>query len=335
MDGRIGRHPPLTPEGFQERLLEVLAEEISIFPARSFWPSALDHPCDRQVVWRFTRWELQEPHSPIRQAIFDQGRHYQPLIYARLEAMGYDVVREGDRPRQYRVRGGGIVSGRPDGKLRGYRGVRFASPDVLECKSMSGFEYERTHAVEDLKKAKSVWTRLYHAQGQLYAFLEEVPGISFVLYSKATGMLKLIRDELDFGFVERLLERMERLQPMIAAGIDPPPISYDWNVCGGCGFLKQCYPPRDFGQGASIIDDPEFVELLERRELLRPHSREYETIDKAVKARLGHEGIEYAIAGPFTIEGTQIDREAYSVPKGSYVKYSIKRAGTPGSGLEH
>lgn len=315
----------LTPEGFAEVQKRSLEKRIEIYPARSWYPSSAGHPCDRYQVWRMTRWQKQAPHDHVLQSIFDQGRDCQPLIYRRLEEMGFDVVRESDRPTQYTLKNGARISGRPDGKIRGYKGERYASPRILEAKSMSGFEFDRMNTVDDLRNAERHWTRSYYAQGQLYTFLEDLPLGVFVLYSKATGMLKLIPYELDLGYAETILARIERLQELVNSGAEPEPIPFVWGVCGGCGFLDQCFPARDFGEGASVIEDTVLVEQLERRAALQPATREYEALDKEIKTRLKHDGIKQAIAGPFVIEGQERSRKEYTVKASKFVAYSIER----------
>src|SRR4030067_2916519 len=109
---------------------------------------------------------------------------------------------------------------------------------------MSGSEWDRVESVEDLRHAGSHWTRSYYAQGQLYCFLEDAPFGVFVLKSKQTGILKWIPYELDYAYAEGLLQRVERLQPLVDAGVDPDPIAYDHGVCGGGGFRWQCSAAR-------------------------------------------------------------------------------------------
>lgn len=316
----------LTPEGFDEALRAQLRSEIKVYPARSFWPSSLSHPCDRALVWNFLNWEKKAPHDEVLQSIFDEGREHMPSIYRRLEAMGFEIVRESDRPVQYRV-GGGIISGRPDGRIIGFRGVRYPAPRILEIKTAVDHQWESLNTVDDIRNSESHYVRGYYGQGQLYAFLENVSSGVFVLKNKTTGLLKLIPYELDYEHAEGLLKRVERLQPMVDEGKDPDPIVFNWKVCGSCGFLDQCYPAKNFGEGASVIDDAAFVAQLERREQLRPQSSEYDAVDREIKARLKHEGIKEAIAGPFVIQGAERNRKAYSVEASSFVQYTIKRAG--------
>jgi hypothetical protein len=113
----------------------------------------------------------------------------------------------------------------------------------------------------------------------------------------------------------------------VAQGVDPDPIPFDPIVCGGCAFEAQCYPPRDFGPGTQVLEDPALVEQLEVRERLKPASDEYQELDRTVKAILKRNGIKMAIAGPFQIELTERGVKEYTVPARTDLVVSIKRTG--------
>jgi hypothetical protein len=315
----------LTPEGFDAALRVVLESEISIFPARAFYPSSIGHPCDRFLVWNFTRWQTKARHDVVLQSIFDEGKLHQPSVYQRLEQIGFEVVRESDRPTQYKV-GRATISGRPDGRVIGFRGTKYKPPLILEAKSMSGYQWDTVRTSRDLLNSPSVWQRSYYAQAHMYALLENTPRILFALKNKQTGMLKVIPDELDYGYAEQILQRVERLHPMVERGLDPDPIPFDLGICGDCGWKGQCYPARSFGDGATVLDDAELIALLERRETLKPSNREYERIDEAVKARLKREGVKFALVGPFIVDGKIVAKKEYTVPACESVRYEIKRA---------
>ena len=314
----------VTPAGFDTLQRAMLDRRVSIYPARAFYPSTIGHPCDRLIVWKFIRWDEQAKHDAVLQSIFDQGRQQQPFIYQRLEELGFEIIRESDRPTQYKVKGG-VISGRPDGKVIGFRGYRYKPPLVLEAKWMSDYQWQRIATAEDLRHAPSVWTRGYYTQGQTYAFLENLPRGLFALANKTTGMVKLVPFELDFGYAEDLLRRLERLAPMIQQGVDPEPIPYDANICGGCGFRALCYPPRTFGEGASVLEDAALMEALEERERLQEDKARYEQLDKLVKARFKDEGVKFALVGPFVVEGKPVEKKAYTVPARTEIHYEIRR----------
>jgi hypothetical protein len=267
-------------------------------------------------VWRATRSQSQELHGHVLQSIFDQGNELQPIIQRRLEALGFTVQGEGDRPRQYRI-AGSVISGRPDGKLIAYKGQKYRPAPVAEFKSMSSWQFERTRTLDDLRKSPSHWTRNYYAQGMLYAYLEDLPAGVFVLMDKTIGMLRLLPFELDYAYVESLLQRVERLQPMVDQHVDPDPIPYDPSVCGGCGFKGQCYPPRDFGPGLRVIEEPTLLEDLEEIRGLEEAADRHAQLTKSVKERLkvlvGAEG--EAVIGPWGATLRKVHKAAYTVPE--------------------
>jgi hypothetical protein len=317
----------ITSEGFATLQQTALEKQISIYPARAFYPSSLGHPCDRAIVWRFTRWERQAKHDAVLQSIFNEGRHHQPSIYQALETMGFELVRESDRPRQYKT-GAGTISGRPDGKIMAFRGEKYWPPLILEAKTMSGYQWDQVKTIEDLRRASSHWTRSYFAQGQLYCFLEDTPFGVFILKSKQTGMLKCLPYELDYAFAEQLLQRVERLQPMVDQGVDPEPIPFDPSICGGCGFRAQCYPPRDFGPGLRVIEEPALLEDLEEIHRLEEAADRHGQLTKSVKERLkamvGTQG--EALIGPWSATLKQVHKASYVVKEHDETHVKLHRS---------
>jgi len=315
----------LTTEGFAALQQNTLEKAVSVYPARAWYPCSIDHPCDRFLVWNFTRWETKARHEPTLQSIFDEGRMHQPDIYARLEKMGFRIVRESDRPTQYKLKGGARISGRSDGRIIGFRDAKLDPQAILEAKSASPFTWERLRTAEDIRTDRDHWTRGYYGQGQVYALLENVPRVAFVLKNKLTGLLKVIMADLDMAYAEGILKRVERLQPMVDQGVDPEPIPYDRAICGGCGFLTQCYPPRSYGEGVELVEVSGLLDLLEERDKHAAGHAEYEAADRAVKAILKREGIKFGLCGPFVIDGKVIAKKEYTVPAQEQTQYSIRR----------
>jgi CRISPR/Cas system-associated exonuclease Cas4 (RecB family) len=276
----------LTTDGFARAYEELLRRERRIWPARSWHPSGIGHPCDRYLVWRWTRHEEQQVHTTTLQAIFGEGAVHQPHVYQRLEQLGFEVVREQDRPRQWEPRPGVVISGRIDGRIIGYRGVRYDPARILEIKTASDYSWQALHTIEDVRASEHHYIRAYWAQGQLYCLLENLPQGVIVLKSKQTGLLKLLPYELDYGYSEHLVQRLERLTPMVLAKQDPPPIPYAREVCGDCGFNHICYPPRVGGEGTKVIEDAALLVELERLERLGDDAKEYQHAEKWVKDRV-------------------------------------------------
>lgn len=280
------------------------------------------------MVWNFTRWQEKRPHDWVLQSIFGEGRLHQPSVYTRLEAWGFDIVRESDRPSQYKLGAGAVVSGRLDGKIRGYKTEKFRPPLVLEIKTAQGYAYDRLNTIQDIERADHYYVRNYADQGHLYCFLENLPRGVIVLKSKATGALKPIPFELDFGRAEALLQRFERLQPLIDKQVDPPPIPFDRDVCGRCPFTHVCWPPKDFGAGAGLIEDAQLIEDLAAREKVKAARDQYEDLDKGIKARLKQLGLKAgakAIAGAYLIQVAERSVKEFTVKARTDTIFDIER----------
>ena len=113
-------------------------------------------------------------------------------------------------------------------------------------------------------------------------------------------------------------------QPMVRGNIDPDPIAFNWRVCGNCGWRDSCYPKVDFGEGAKVLDDNVLVNKLVQWSALKKDAAEYNRLDKEIKEQLNYQGIKDAIAGPYVIEGKEINRKEYTVKAGSFVRYTIE-----------
>jgi len=276
----------LTPEGFEIAQKEWLESQIKIWPARAFYLFDAGHPCDRFKTWRWTMSEAQRPHDYVLQSIFGEGHLHQPDVYNKLDALGFDIVREGMRAKQWTLPGGAVISGRIDGWVRGYRRAKYDPPRLLEIKSSSPHVFASIDRIEDLRNAREHYIRAYYDQGQLGAILEETEHGVFVFKNKLTGMLKVVPFALDYAYAEAMVKRIERLNEIVKAKIDPPPITYDSGICGRCGFEFLCFPPRDAGEGFVRIEDPGLVDDVERRAALEPDKKEYDELDKSVKERL-------------------------------------------------
>lgn len=302
----------LTPDKFEEAQRLFLESQIQQYPPRSWWPSSLGHQCDRYLVWSRTRWQEGLRHDYTLESIFGEGRLHAPSMYDRLEKMGYEVFREWYKPLEYKV-GGGVISGKPDGALKSYKGVKFDSVGILELKTAQGHAFNKLDTLDDIKGAREPWVRGYYVQSNLYAFLANESWFVLAIKSKATGMMKVIPGELNFDDAETTLKRVEKLQPMVDRNEDPPPILYDESVCGRCQFRMICWPPREMGVGVQILEDSILADDIERRAGLRESKSEYDALDKSIKKRLKAQGVGDAICGNFLISMKQRPVKGFSV----------------------
>jgi CRISPR/Cas system-associated exonuclease Cas4 (RecB family) len=317
----------LTPEGFHSTYLNLLRSERKTWPARSWTPSNLGHPCDRFLVWRFTRWDEQQAIEPELQAIFQEGNIHQPHVYAALERMGFQIQREDEKTKQWEPSKGIRLSGRIDGKILGFKGQKYQPSIILEIKTTSPYTFDALNTIDDVRKNRAHYVRAYYDQDILYCILEERPRGIMVFKNKQTGLLKAIPFELDYDRAEWLIKRAERLQPMVDKKLDPPPIDFDAKICGDCAFNHLCFPDKQGGQGAALVENAELLMQLEERAELEPMSKRYDALDKAakdtIKAVMGKDG--QAMCGPWAIKVATRPRKSYTVEDGETTTVKLSR----------
>lgn len=309
----------LTPDIFDAALKESFEKEIKIYPARSNWPSTAGHPCDRYLVWRRTRWQEQAVHDAGLQSIFDEGREHQQKVIDRLVKMGFEVT-ETDRPFEYAG-----YSGKIDGKIKAFKGERYEKPIPIEIKTCSPWVFAKLKTEQDIIAAKEHYIRGYQHQMTLYLLMNDAEDGAYIFKNKLSGWLKFIPAKIDWTLADSLVLRSKAIDRMAADKTDPPPISYDDGICGRCGFLGLCYPPKDFGEGAELIVDQEFVDMLTRHQELKSAASEYEAIDKAVSARVKNHPL--ILAGDYIIEGKEIPRKGFTVADSTQWRKTIRMAG--------
>lgn len=337
----------ISPGEFAAAQRETLESTILVYPTRAWYPSSLGHPCDRFLVWSFTHPEWRQPHDAILESIFREGRlHHagetpgqgaRASIYARLEEMGFDLFRDPPKPTQYRV-GNAVLSGKPDGWIRGFRGERFPQLIVFEGKSLAAHSWDRLNSIDDVLSAPDHWTRGYAEQLNCYLFLENLEHGALVLKSKGTGLLKWLPTQLDYGRAECMLVRIEQLEPYVATASDPEPIAYDHGICGRCPFLGSCYPSRSLGAGATVLDAGDrayetLLTLIAERDALAESSKEYDRLDRAVKKELREIGLTATteeprtiLLGPWAITARAVPVRVHVVEPRVDIRYAIEAA---------
>src|SRR5690606_26137895 len=151
----------------------------------------------------------------------------------------------------------------------------------------------------------------------LYLWMREHGHGFLYLVNKLTFEPKAVwfslEDPRALELVEEALQKLERVNRHVAEGTVPEPID-EPDTCSRCAFYHICLPDLT-REVIRIEDDPEIEEMLARRAELEPAYREYQQVDKAVKARL--EGTERAIIGPWLVRGRLVQRKGYVVEAGT------------------
>jgi CRISPR/Cas system-associated exonuclease Cas4 (RecB family) len=263
-----------------------------------------------------TNWADRLPHPPEVEFIFEGGRAVEELALKDFEDAGFKVYRpEPDK---------GIMESRP--RITGHIDIRvdFGDGQVVtgEIKGLNVYDWQKLNTIEDFFSSKKPWILKYPAQLMTYLYIKGEERGFFYLKSIPRFQPKLIWVPLDYGYMETILQKTERVEKHIQTGTMPDPIG-DPVYCPNCAFLHICLPEIRQKAMEFVFDDDELLEKLERRYSLTESHTEYEHLDKDIKAAF--RGRERLMIGDFLIIGNKIE------PKGKqpYLKYKITKL-TPG-----
>lgn len=293
--------------------------------ARTYVYASGRRSCVRRMALDMMHPEDDSTPAPDALERMQIGREREASIVARLMQIGprcappFEVV-EGQRPFQIRDRDGvDLIHGKIDGRLQFDKTTR----PVFEVKWGESFRHVET--LEDLDR--SPWTR--HALDQLLSYLlaESEPWGFFILGRPGVPLFLRVELEEHLDRAERFLVDARRAVDAATGGALPE-YTTSPAECRRCPHLgKACAPPLDFGEGVKVIDDPELIELAERREATAEAAQEYAKADKRLKESL--RGVESGLLGPFGISGKWRPGTKYDVPKD--VKEQFKRVEEHGS----
>lgn len=298
-----------------EKLFRAKAEKIKVYPCNNLRASNLGHPCERYLYLLIKHWDEQKPHDVGLQNIFDLGNKLEEHTIENIKEAGYEVVTPTVRSWKIQVKGG-IITGREDIRIKDENGELLP----VEIKGISPMEFDKLNSVEDFLKSKKPWIRSYPAQlfTYLYHFAKE-HGF-FAITNKLTGQTKFIDVEFDYEYGESLLQKAERIYAALEAGT-PPEACDDISLCEGCSLQHICGECRRVP--ADIGLDEELDAMIARKNELAEAKREYESVDKQIKERIGER--EKVITGQYLIQRKAFKKAAFTVPESTQYRVTIKR----------
>jgi hypothetical protein len=300
------------------RIKEAKRTKIKNYPCHVVRASEIGHPCSRYLVYSITNWQDKKLHEPELQFIFEGGNAVEDMAIKDFEEAGFRVYRpEPDKA---------IAESRP--QITGHIDFRvdFGDGKVYtgEIKGLNKYDFDSLNCLQDFFDSKKVWIRKYPAQLMTYMYIKGEDRGFFYLKSIPGFQPKVIWVDLDYGYMESILQKTEAIEQHIKDHTLPAQID-DLKVCEHCNFLNLCLPEIK-RQPMEMIDDDELVSMLDRRAELKPLSEEYTQLDKDLKKSF--EGSERLMIGDWIITGKKIERKGY-IPKpvesSSYWKYDINK----------
>lgn len=296
-----------------ERLYNAKKEKIKVYPCNNLRASNLGHPCERYLYLLIKHWDEQKPHDVGLQSIFDLGNTMEEYTIKNIKEAGYEVITPTvrswkiDKP---------FITGREDIRIKDENGELLP----VEIKGLSPFEFDKLNSIEDFFKSKRHYVRGYPAQLQIYMYHFSKEKGFFALTNKLTGQTKFIEMPFDYEYAESLLQKAERIYKALDENT-PPDSCDDVNVCENCPLQHICGDVKRVP--ADVELDDELETLINRKQELAESKREYENVDKEIKARVGDR--EKVITGSYLITRNKIERKEYTVAARTEYRLQIKK----------
>lgn len=297
-----------------EKLKEKLQEKCVIYPQNNLRCSSIGHPCSRYVYLCITNFNDRKPPDVGLQAVFGLGNTLERHVIEKIKEAGYEVITPIEH--SFRIEPQNIT-GREDLRIKDPKTDELLP---VEVKSISPFEFDKLNCFEDFVKHKRPFIRAYAAQIQLYLYNFAKEYGFFALINKLTGEIKFIRVDLDYEFCEKVLEKAEYINKCLAEKT-PPDSCDEIGLCENCDLQHVCGQVHRVP--ADIEVDDELENLINRKQELSTAKREYEEVDKEIKARVGER--EKVITGSYLITRNKIERKAYTVAARTEYRLTIKK----------
>lgn len=296
-----------------ERLYQAKKDKIKVYPCNNLRASNLGHPCERYLYLLIKHWDEQKPHDVGLQAIFDLGNTIEEHTIKNIQEAGYEVITPTQRSWKIDKP---LITGREDIRIKDENGELLP----VEIKGLSPVEYDKLNSVEDFFRSKRHYVRAYPAQLQVYMYYFAKEKGFFALTNKLTGQTKFIEMPFDYEYADSLLKKAERIYA--ALEVETPPDSCeDVSVCEKCSLQHICGQVKRVP--ADIELDDELENLINRKQELATAKREYEEVDKEIKARVGER--EKVITGSYLITRNRIERKEYTVAARTEYRLTIKK----------
>lgn len=305
----------MTANEINAKLFKAKADKITVYPVRNLRASNLGHPCERYLYLLIKHWQEVKPHDVGLQNIFDLGNTLEEHTIKNIKEAGFEVITPTQRSWQVDVKGG-IITGREDIRIKAENGELLP----VEIKGISPFEFDKLNSVDDFLKSKRTYIKGYPAQLFIYMLHFGKDKGFFALTNKLTGETKFIEVPFDYELGEEYLSKAERIYKALAAE-EAPEACDDISVCENCPLAHICGECRRVPTDIDL--DDELDELINRKQELAAAKKEYETVDKQIKAKIGER--DKVITGEYLIERKSFTKKAFTVPESVQYRINIKR----------
>lgn len=266
---------------FENRIKDERRSRIKRYPCYTNRASEIGHPCERYLYFNRTEWDKTELHDEGLQAIFDEGHHQEKEVIKTLMAADIEVFHQQTAVSRDALFKKYNISGHMDLKVR-------VADRAIPCdvKSMAPHYFESVNTQADFENHSAPHIRKYIAQLMIYSIGSDEEYGYMILKNKSTGQIKFVLVKIDFGYVESLIQKAERINGYVATKTPPPLMAYDHDYCDRCKHQTTCNPEIPSNYSLYFMQKPEFLEDLQRLHSIEEIGKEYAKLDKKVKGIL-------------------------------------------------
>ncbi|MCP3995420.1 MAG: hypothetical protein GY722_10185, partial [bacterium] len=221
--------------------------------------SEMGHPCERYLVLNRTKGEVKEPPDDTLQLIFEEGNQHETQVKAVLNWMGIEIYgSQMEFPQNaYGLTGhvDGVIGQRENGNRV-----------IIEIKGLNGAHWQSVKEDDDgasLKHHSAWFVQKWYYQGQLYAFLDDIEEIVWIIKNKWTGEWKVVVMPIDYEAIQGCTDKADRVNEHVEAGTEPEPLN-DPVTCRRCPYYdRACHPSIENPAGLMIITNEAACDLAE------------------------------------------------------------------------
>ncbi len=297
--------------------------------------SMLDDPCTRRLVYHRVVPEKQASIEASLQGIFETGTILEPVVKRIIGEIGerssppfritHENVSTGDVDHFLKKH---EIEGSIDGILEMKDGNTWIVHSVTDIKTCSPFVFASINTYEDLQRYE--WTKKYIGQLMLYGLANNLVNCSIIFVNKTNLFdYKLIEFPIDMGYLDGLLNKADEINASVSEYKDAvdggvvglledemedfvlPKRINDLEICRKCRFFGHCKPNVESTGNLEVSDNQEVIDMLARRQELQSAKKEYDQLDKHLKAKLikGQD----LIAGDYTLTWKEVKKKEFTV----------------------
>jgi hypothetical protein len=319
-------------EAIQNKIRQRQENQVEVWPHKHNRASAIGHPCARWLWYvradnPHEYWKTYlKPPSVTSIQFMEEGRWHEQRMISELMDLGFSLIHFDKTFSWERYN----IEGKTDYRIKWNGGA--------PCVELKSTAYDIPDNLSELKG--NLWFEKWRVQALCYPWLADEPEGLLIHKNRTTGAIKClpfeVQDPENVELMEAALNRCEIVLAHLKTGKPPERMPFNCSICPECDFKVICDPVSGMIEAGAHID-PDLPAEVARWMELKPAAKEYEELDRAVKAKL--KGVSACIVGGhWAVSGKEISVKGRTqeVKPYSYWKFNFKDIGeqTEGGGDE-